>query len=182
MLFCQGDLRRQLRELESKVREEVGNIPMDRFRNSTDDELIEDLCSSLRVGPIVLNAPNDPQINWQDQNVPPAIEVITEIPFEGPRWIFRYRTYPISIMYHPCADVQENSLKFTYNIPIGEGVESYYDKFSRDLQIISDHVNHANGEIEQHNQRICNSVREQVVRRRYELNQLQDIEDGINGV
>ena len=180
MLFNQGDLRAELQRLEEKVQEEVNNIQMDRFQNETTEELIKDLCSCLRVNPIVLSEPNKPLKSLHDQCNPPTIEIIIDIPFEGEGWIFCYMTYPRSIQHHPNADVQTDILKLTYNIPNNGNIELFRNKFSQDLDQIKEHVIRANEEIRQHNQRICNSVRTEVNRRRDELNQLQSLSDEID--
>ena len=189
MLFKKLDLDTQLNKRREKALRSVDNFPEDEFQMSDCDKLIDSIVVESKVETIALHEKkiSDPKetpvdvsdqpsfriLSPNEQTFVPGHKVTVKIPFKGDKWIFEYKTNP-SILNFPTAEVQGCNLTFDVIVPDDENPESFGRKINDRINLIKEHLNNANQQINSYNENLPEWIRTAVKDRRDRIRNKQE--------
>ncbi len=171
-LFCQEDLGSYLKERMNTAVEEVRKIPMDQ--NLDLDKIATAIYRKASVMPLVLHEEQETAkvINkmkedreWKEVGFPMMREVsvyMFSIPYKGDRRLFGCRPsfYYLSLPY-----VEIDREDLTFEVELKSSKKQLKEEHDRELENIKFHVENINKQVDGHNSRLKNYLRQEILRR-----------------
>lgn len=195
-LFAEPDLDVVLRSLLQKISGYVDSIPEQKFTQTSQQELVEQVYKLAEVKLVALDetaiekkveetevdVSRDPlRFLGSDHSGPfyvSGLRVTWNVPFTGEEGVFDLRTNPFSSSL-PQGRVERGKLFISLSLPNDEDSDRFKGYFESQMKLIRKYLGYANKQIEQHNQGLFHPIKEAIDIRSARLKKREEVEGKI---
>ncbi len=199
LLFFNGNLDATLRAQQGSIDSRVDSIPHDQFLNTSIEELIQHVLSTLIIEPLTIYEDKAEMeqremkldvSSWRERNpfedqgpiYVPGTEVVVTIPYSGEQSLWKIRPNHWQSIF-PRADVCGTGrdgigqIQITLSQPAGMAPEGFKANLDEQLKSIRFYVNAQRKQIEQFNAGLAAPIKAMVIARRERLKKNEGIKD-----
>jgi hypothetical protein len=186
LLFTKYELRGTLEQHANKARDAIASLSALQIEGDAGDSVVAELEKEYHVAPLVLlengmaveheetkvDVSQDPMRTVFDRSRPcynPGQRVRYAVPFEGDAMIWQCRPSTFNLN-PPRATVEGSELIFEFEVPNDE-VSRTRQYFDSELSNVKQLIQSTAGDVEGHNQRLGQLIRDALARRREQLGQ-----------
>lgn len=183
LLFSGNFLEDHLRFLRGKIGDVVRRVSDDVFLNTSDEDIIKNIVTTVQVGSISLDEENVKKTPtmikadvtgdhrffspFGERVMVDANQVDFDVPFSGDAWIFRCKPGSYSLS-PPRAEILPNALRMSFVILDCDSDDSN-EKYEREMTQIRGFVEKANNIIREHNDSLPNLIGQEVANHKSRL-------------